>query len=794
MKNKFIIFLNLGIFFFLNLANAESFKLTSKKIEIFEKENQVHVYDGKAISLDKNLEIQSDKFIYKKNSDILESIGSGRAIIKSKKIEVLFNNAIFNQNEQNFIASGNIKIFQKTNNFYFEGETIFYDLKNNIISSNKITKINDGIGNIHIVDSFIFEIEKDLIKVNNLVTKDAKSNIYKSVMAFINIRSNKIFGKDIEINLKNLDDLNKNNFRLKGKAVKINNNESEISKGIFTTCEKKDGCPPWQLSAKKITHNKNKKQISYDDALLKVYDFPIAYFPKFFHPDPTVKRTSGFLIPSLKNSSNSDNFLNIPFFWAISENKDATFSPRLYMDEKILLQTEFRQVNLKTNHIVDFSFLNEKNHKLKNHFFYEQNKNLILKNFDRSDLNLKLQKTSHKTYLKENKIKTQFNSDNNSLENFINLDLYSNDLFINFSSIVYENLSKNNSDKYEYIFPRFNIAKNLDNFTNLNGNFKFESEAIIRQFDTNILEKRNTNNFSFSSIPQISKKGFMNNYEFLIRNNNSENRNSDYKNKKNFYLSSMFQYNSNFPLIKENTKLKKILKPQLSLKVAPTHTKDEKSVERKIDVTNLFSMDRATDNTSVEGGLSAIYGLNYSILDKENNNEILEFKIANNLRIDQNNDLPKNYQIGDKTSNFFTETLYAPNELFDLKYISSFRNNFQEVSYENLISKFKYKNFVTSVDYVNENNTSTKNSYISNTINYKLDNSNSLAFSTRRNKTKDLTEYYNLIYKYQNDCLAASLEYNKDYYSDKGLQPDEGFLFKLTIIPFGDITSPNFKK
>ena len=243
MKNKFIIFLNLGLFLFFNLANAESFKLTSKKIEIFENENQLHVYDGEAISLDKNLEIKSDKFIYKKNSDILEAIGNGQAIIKSKKIEVLFDNAIFNQNEKNFKASGNIKIFQKTNNFFFEGEKIFYDLKNNIISSNKFTKINDGIGNTHIVDSFIFEIDKDLIKVNNLITKDANSNVYKSIMAFIKIRSNKIFGKDIEVNLKNLDDFNKNNFRLKGNAIKINNNESEITKGIFTTCKKKDGCP-----------------------------------------------------------------------------------------------------------------------------------------------------------------------------------------------------------------------------------------------------------------------------------------------------------------------------------------------------------------------------------------------------------------------------------------------------------------------------------------------------------------------------------------------------------------------
>ena len=67
-------------------------------------------------------------------------------------------------------------------------------------------------------------------------------------------------------------------------------NFSEINKGIFTTCKKNDDCPPWTLQAKKITHDKLKKSIIYDNALLKLYDLPVFYFPKFFHPDPTVKK------------------------------------------------------------------------------------------------------------------------------------------------------------------------------------------------------------------------------------------------------------------------------------------------------------------------------------------------------------------------------------------------------------------------------------------------------------------------------------------------------------------------
>jgi len=61
------------------------------------------------------------------------------------------------------------------------------------------------------------------------------------------------------------------------------------------------------------------------------------------------------------------------------------------------------------------------------------------------------------------------------------------------------------------------------------------------------------------------------------------------------------------------------------------------------------------------------------------------------------------------------------------------------------------------------------------------------------NKEKSFTEYYNLIYQYENDCLRAGIEYNKEYYSDQELKPSENLLFKITITPFGGFNTPNLK-
>ena len=110
------------------------------------------------------------------------------------------------------------------------------------------------------------------------------------------------------INLSNLTFAEENEPRIKGKSFSYNNNITEITKGVFTPCKKTEKCPPWQLSAEKIKHDKRKNTINYKNALLKVYDVPVFYFPKFFHPDPTVERKSGFLIPTLKSSTNSNSY------------------------------------------------------------------------------------------------------------------------------------------------------------------------------------------------------------------------------------------------------------------------------------------------------------------------------------------------------------------------------------------------------------------------------------------------------------------------------------------------------
>ena len=67
-----------------------------------------------------------------------------------------------------------------------------------------------------------------------------------------------------------------------------------------------------------------------------------------------------------------------------------------------------------------------------------------------------------------------------------------------------------------------------------------------------------------------------------------------------------------------------------------------------------------------------------------------------------------------------------------------------------------------------------------------------ISFHIELEKIKtNLTEFYDLIYEYKNDCLIASIRYNKEYYSNEVLEPTENLFFNLTLIPLGTTNTDN---
>ena len=79
---------------------------------------------------------------------------------------------------------------------------------------------------------------------------------------FGDLKNEEFHGKDLKLKFnQSMFNNPENEPRLYGNKISSDKNFSKISKGIFTTCKKRDGCPPWQLSAEKILHDKKNKII-----------------------------------------------------------------------------------------------------------------------------------------------------------------------------------------------------------------------------------------------------------------------------------------------------------------------------------------------------------------------------------------------------------------------------------------------------------------------------------------------------------------------------------------------------
>lgn len=129
-------------------------------------------------------------------------------------------------------------------------------------------------------------------------------------------------------------------------AERSNGTVTTLHRAVYSPCEvcKEEGktTPLWQIKAFRVIHNTETKRIIYEDAFMEMFGIPVAYVPFFSHPDPTVKRQSGFLMPSFASSTDLGQEITTPYYWAIAPNMDTTIAPRFTTKEGMVYQGEFR--------------------------------------------------------------------------------------------------------------------------------------------------------------------------------------------------------------------------------------------------------------------------------------------------------------------------------------------------------------------------------------------------------------------------------------------------------------------
>ena len=760
------------------------------------KNDEIIFTKGDSKAVNDNTVILAQEFKYLKKTNLL--IAKNKVTIDDPDEDiVIFSQEITYDQNKNVIFTEGFTEARVQNKYNFYSKNVFYNKQNAELSSKKKTQVLDDKYNLYELDKFNYSKKEFLLKGENVKIKtNFNSNInsdeYFFESGFFDLDNRNFNASNTKISMqKSIFGNIENDPRLFGVTSFKEGKITQVNKGMFTSCKKREGCPPWSIQAQKIIHDKKKKQLIYDHAFIKVYDFPIVYFPKFFHPDPTVKRQSGLLKPILNESETLGSSLQLPYFKILSTDRDITFRPNIFNNNIFMLQNEYREKTENSTLIADFAFTNGYKSSLSNkkksisHLFAKYKSNLNLNNFISSKLNINLEKVTNDTYLKVfdgNLSEMAVRPDKNNLISSIDLSLEHDDFNFSTGLTSYETLSGKNSDRYQYVLPYFNFSKNLFENQDL-FNISFNSSGSNNLKNTNNLRSRIVNDINIESNDYIFDSGLKNKFGTYLKNLNTTGKNDDlYKSSPQVELMGIFEMSSSLPLIKYGEMFNDYIEPKISFRFNPSDMKDYSNSSRKINTSNIFEINRLGLADTFEEGKSLTIGFEYKKERIENINNYFGFKVGSVFRHDDEVRIPSSSSIK-QSGDLIGSVEGNLNKNLNFSYDFAIDNNYKTLEYNSFNADFNFNKFSTGIKFIEENGKIGDANSIENTLRYNFDENNYLSFNTRRNRKISFTEYYNLIYEYKNDCLTAGIKYNKTFYQDRDLLPAENFMFSITLFP-----------
>lgn len=232
--------------------------------------------------------------------------GPVQKIDKAQPLYLQGDELIYDNNRNRVIARGNVEIY--FNNYILTADQVIYDQSANTLTAEGNAQLKEPNGNI--------------VRADKLVTSDDFRDAFVQSLSVVAKDDTRIAAR---------------------RAVRREGNVTEFEQGKFTPCKNDPGKPPlWCISAARIVHDQQAATISYTDAQFELFGVPIFYLPYFSHPDPSVKRRSGFLTPELGSSTTLGFTSEVPYYFALGPNYDFTFHPMYTSKHGVLWMGDWR--------------------------------------------------------------------------------------------------------------------------------------------------------------------------------------------------------------------------------------------------------------------------------------------------------------------------------------------------------------------------------------------------------------------------------------------------------------------
>ena len=211
----------------------------------------------------------------------------------------------------------------------------------------------------------------------------------------------------------------------------------------------------------------------------------------------------------------------------------------------------------------------------------------------------------------------------------------------------------------------------------------------------------------------------------------------------------------------------------------------------KLNPSKAFDLNRLNNNNNFETGLSATVGFDYEIRKQ---NQKIDLSIGQIINQKENKNMPTSMGLDEKMSDIVGNTKFTINDNFNLNYNFAIDQNYKDLNYNEINAKANSTLFDFDVSYLQEKKHIGNNEYIKSKIDYKVSKGTNLTYEFKRNLITNSSEFYNLGYEYANDCLRAGLVYRREFYNDSEIEAENSLMFKITLVPFGNLNSPKLNK
>lgn len=403
-------------------------------------------------------------------------------------------------------------------------------------------------------------------------------------------------------------------------------NITEMRKGVYSPCnlckDNPENPPLWQVKAVKIIHDKKNKVIEYRDAWLEVYGVPVGYLPYFSHPDPTVKRKSGFLIPSFGGSTDLGFVARIPYYINISPQQDATITPLFTGNAGSGGSAEYRgrfkkgQINATGSFVAgntEGDSTEVDANAFRGHILSEVR-------FDINDTwrwGLDFNRTTDDTYMRRYGL-----GGPSSLNSNLFLEGFRKRNYFAINGYAFQGLQSSDDPGLEpLVLPLIDY-----NYVGVPGRFGGQTSLDINILSITRNEGSDTRRLSIRpswNLPLLGPLGDSYNLSFMLYGDLYDVDELQRTGKSNFSgvtgrIQPQVMLDWRFPFVKRTKKLTHVLEPIVQVVYSPNSGNSDKipnedSQELEFDDTNLFSRNKFSGIDRIEEGTRLNYGLKWNV-------------------------------------------------------------------------------------------------------------------------------------------------------------------------------------